>query len=354
MSDHAQDRAGQPLRTAIIGASPEGGWARESHVPAVQGLDGYELTAVLARSQRSADAARDAFGARRGYADPAELFADEQIDVVTVAVRVPAHRDLLLGAVRAGKHVVCEWPLGRDLAEARDLRAAAARAGGHAVIGLQARMSPAVTRARELVAGGVIGRVLSARIYDSTIAFGPGITPGDAYLEAPANGATHIAIHGGHALDLGAFLLGGLTPASALTSVQYPRVDVEGGEPLTRVVPDHLLVLARTGDDAPAVVEVVGGRPERDTSFRAQITGTGHELTLTGHAARGFQSGRLTLFLDAERQDIPDSPQLPDAAANVAGLYRALRADIAAGTSTAPGLDDAVALTELVAFAKAG
>ncbi|MBV9803434.1 MAG: Gfo/Idh/MocA family oxidoreductase [Solirubrobacterales bacterium] len=339
----------RPLRTAIIGASASGGWALESHVPAIQSLDGYELTAVATRSRRSAEAAMDAFGADRGYDDPAELFADADIDLVTIGVRVPAHRELVLAAVAAGKHVLTEWPLGRDVAEAQELRDAAADAGVHAVIGLQARMSAAVQRTRQLIQDGALGRILCARLYDSTVAFGPASPQSDADLEDPANGATHIAIHGGHALDLATVLTGPITPACVLQSTQYPEVAVEGGDTLIRSIPDHLLVFGRTHEGAPLSVEVVGGRPPDDTPFHLEITGTEARIVLVGGAIRGFQSGRLRLRVNGEEQTIEEFPDLPEAAANVAGLYRALREDITTGTTTAPSFDHAVRLTQLIA-----
>ena len=54
----------KPLQVGIIGASAQAGWARESHVPAVQQLAGLELGAVAVRKRDEADAAAKAFGAR--------------------------------------------------------------------------------------------------------------------------------------------------------------------------------------------------------------------------------------------------------------------------------------------------
>ena len=105
----------RPLQVGIIGASAESGWARESHVPAVRTLSGLALGAVVTTSQASADEAAAAFGARISYATPAALFADPEIDIVTVAVKVPDHHDLVLGALKAGKHVYCDWPLSPTL-----------------------------------------------------------------------------------------------------------------------------------------------------------------------------------------------------------------------------------------------
>jgi len=105
-----------------------------SHVPAAQSLAGLELVAVASGSQPKADAAAKAFGAKAGYAYDKDLIRDTD---VVIAVRVPDHRELVLAAVAARKHIYCEWPLGRDLAESEDIAAAAQAAGVHVAIGLQ-------------------------------------------------------------------------------------------------------------------------------------------------------------------------------------------------------------------------
>ncbi|MET0219200.1 MAG: Gfo/Idh/MocA family oxidoreductase, partial [Tardiphaga sp.] len=80
------------LRVGLIGANPTGGWARDSHIPALQMLGGLELAAVAGKSQASADAAAKAFGVAKAYGDSADMFRDPDIDMVTIAVTLPAHR----------------------------------------------------------------------------------------------------------------------------------------------------------------------------------------------------------------------------------------------------------------------
>ena len=119
------------IGVGIIGASAEGGWAKESHVPAVRAVGGLDwLVAVATTSESSADAAAKAFGARKGYGDASAMFRDPAVELVAIAVKVPAHRELVLGALAVGKNVLCEWPLGRDTAESEELAAAAKHAGG--------------------------------------------------------------------------------------------------------------------------------------------------------------------------------------------------------------------------------
>lgn len=338
------------LKVGIIGASAGRGWAKVSHVPAVQKLASLELAAVATNSRKSADEAAEAFGVT-GYADAEELIRDPSIDIVTVAVKVPDHRALLHSAIAAGKHVYCEWPLGRNLAEAEELADAARAAGVKAAIGLQTRANPYARRARDLIASDAIGRVLSARVLSTTMAFGPNVEAAMAFGEQAENGVTLVTIQGAHTIDLAIAVLGELDAAAALATIQYPQVKVEGdAKPQTRSTPDHILLQARLANGAALSAEVAGGRPPEATPFRLEVTGETGEIVLEGGAVRGFQSGRLRLLLNGEAQQVDEGEvtDMPDEAANVAGVYAELRDDIAHGTATAPGFDHAVRLTRLI------
>ena len=290
-----------PLGVGIIGASAEAGWARESHVPAVQGLAGLELRAVVTREPASAVAAAEAFGARVGYADPQALFDDPEIDIVTVAVKVPEHHDLVLGALRAGKSLYCEWPLSPTSSQAVLLAAAAREAGVKVAIGLQARANPAVRRARDLIAQGAVGRVLGGRSVSTCAAWGEIIQPAMVFAETPVAGVNLVIVQGAHTVDLLIALLGDLADTSALATRQYPQVAVQGeGRRVPRETFDHILVQGRLASGGTFAAEIIGGRPKERTTFELVVFGDKGELSLTGGAPRGFQSDRLTLA--AERR----------------------------------------------------
>ena len=340
----------KPLQVGIIGASAKAGWARESHVPAVQKLNGLELGAVVVRKQDEAEAAAKAFGARIGYADPQALFDDPAINIVTVAVKVPDHHDLVLGALKAGKHLYCEWPLSPTLAQAQELAAAARDAGVKVAIGLQTRANPAVRRARELIAQGAVGRVLGGRCYSTTAAWGAVTQPGMVFAERPEAGVNLVIVQGAHTIDLMIALLGDLANASVLVDRQYPQVEVQGENRMVeRKTFDHIIahgVLAASGTFA---AEIMGGRP-KETLFELVVMGDKGDLSLTGGAPRGFQSGRLALALNGEPQEVDEGERagFPDAALNVAGVYARLRDDIVNGMRTSAGFEHAVRLTRLV------
>ncbi|MBV9971655.1 MAG: Gfo/Idh/MocA family oxidoreductase [Xanthobacteraceae bacterium] len=340
----------KPLQVGVIGASAKAGWARESHVPAIQKLDGLELGAVVVRTQDEADEAARAFGARKGYGDPHALFNDPEIDIVTVAVKVPDHHDLVLGALKAGKHLYCEWPLSPTLAQAQELAAAARRAAVKVAIGLQARASPAVARARELIAGGAVGRVLGGRCYSTSAAWGGVTQPGMVFAEKPEAGVNLVIIQGAHTVDLMISLLGELADASALATRQYSEIAVQGeNRSVPRETLDHILVQGALKTGGTLAAETMGGRPEGRTPFELVVMGDEGELALTGGAPRGFQSGRFSLSLNGEPQEVDEGERagFPDAALNVAGVYARLRDDVLKDTCTSPDFEHAVRLTKL-------
>src|SRR5580692_12486218 len=86
-------------------------------------------TVSCGETLQSAREAAEAFGADRWFSDPLEMIRDDLVDLVTIAVKVPAHRDLVLAALHAGKAVYCEAPLGRTLVETEEMAHAAGDIG---------------------------------------------------------------------------------------------------------------------------------------------------------------------------------------------------------------------------------
>src|SRR5436853_5066025 len=161
------------LGVGIVGVSPVRGWATAAHIPALRALPNYEIRALSAHTAESARAAGEVFGVGALFSDHEELVIQPDIDVVAVTVKVPHHRELVSAALAAGKAVYCEWPLGRNLDEARTMAALAAEQGVRTVVGLQARQAPAIEFVQDLLSDGYVGEVLSTTMVGLSI-------PGDA------------------------------------------------------------------------------------------------------------------------------------------------------------------------------
>lgn len=335
------------LRVGVIGANAKTGWARESHIPAIQALAGLELAAVATSTPETAAEAERAFGVH-AYSNGLDLA--NAPDIVTVATRVPDHRDMILAALASGKHVYSEWPLGRGYDETQELHLAAEAANRKTAIGLQLRGSPTVKRAKELLDGGAIGRILSANVYSSTAGFGPIVPEPYLYLEEPENFANLITIQGAHTLDLISTLFGEAVVSNSLPSRQYPTIEAGQDRAVRcRTTYDHLLFQGLSEDGVSVAVEIAGGRAP-EAPLRLEIVGEKGKLSLNGGTARGFQADRLSLFLNNREQHVDDGELkgFPASAVNVGGIYAALRDDILNSSSTVAGFQQALELTKKI------
>ena len=144
---------------------------------------------MATRHEQSAREAAEVFGADRWFSDPFAMIRDDLIDDVTIAVKVPAHRELVLAALGAGKAVYCEAPLGRNVPETEEM--ASVVGSRHTAIGLQARLNPAFRRAAQLLSCGKIGPPLHANIVSTTSGFGPEMpSTHDFFNKAPSGAPT--------------------------------------------------------------------------------------------------------------------------------------------------------------------
>ena len=342
---------GEPgtLRSGIAGANAQRGWAADAHLPAIRALPGVEIAAVSARTRAIAEEAKALFGASRAYDDSIALTRDPDVDVIAVTVKVPEHRAIVLAALEVGKHVYCEWPLGRDRAEAEEMAAAARKAGRHVAIGLQGLNASAVRNAARLVAQGAIGRPLSLRVVSPTAGWGAESPAHYAYLQDDRSGATLATIAGGHTLAAIEAVVGAYEDVGALASTLVPTMRISGSdETVRRTCADHLLVSGRHAGGCVSSLEVIGG--VTDVPFAFQLRGTTGTLAIVGGHVGGYQAGALRVVTApaSESADMPDDRGLSGPPANVAELWARFADDIATGRRTVPDFDRAVALTRLL------
>ena len=342
------------IRVGIVGANAKSSWAKVSHVTAINALHGLKLSAVATRNEQSAREAAKAFGADRWFSDPFAMIRDERIDVITIAVKVPEHRELVLAALEAGKAVYCETPLGRTVAEAEQM--ASAVGSLHTAIGLQGGLNPAVRRAAQLVSSGKIGPPLSARIVSSTSGFGPEMPSVYDYFNKESSGANLLTISAGHTLDVVEAILGPILEVDARTEIRWPRVKLTdtGGESV-RQTADQIGVLGKTGSGAVFTADIHGGVAQEDARFSFEIRGADGWLKLSGGHPYGFQCGDLKLtsnvaFVRPEEAAV--SGGFMGAAINVGEVYAYLLRDLHAGAYNAPDFEHALHNARLIEAVK--
>ena len=111
--------------------------------------------------------ARERFSARCGlpaYADPAELLRRSDVDAVDICTPPESHPRLITAAAEAGKHALCEKPLGTDYAQAASAVAAAERAGVQVGVNHNYRWRAEYAHARDVLASGRLGKPFMASL----------------------------------------------------------------------------------------------------------------------------------------------------------------------------------------------
>src|SRR3977135_92584 len=268
------------LGVGIIGVSPGRGWAATAHIPALRALPNYEIRALSAHTAESARASGEAFGVRAVFSDPEQLVRQPDVDVVAVTVKVPTHRELVSAALAAGKAVYCEWPLGRDLDEARAMAALAAEHGVRTAVGLQARQSPTIEFVQELLSDGYVGEILSTAMIGVSVPGDVVVAP-NAYMLDKTNGANVLTVAVGHSLALLNFVLGEFAELSALSDLRRPLITIEEtGEQIAKTAADQIAVIGTLTSGAIAslhIREAVAG----GTGFLWEINGTDGTLQIT-------------------------------------------------------------------------
>ena len=117
------------------------------------------LVAVASRSLDRARSFANTWGIPTAYGDYSELLANPDVDVVYIAAQQHVHRELALLAIVAGKHILVEKPFAMNGAEARDIVAAARRAGTFAMEAMWTRYLPQTSVIMQLIADGVLGDI---------------------------------------------------------------------------------------------------------------------------------------------------------------------------------------------------
>lgn len=234
--------------------------------------------------------------------DPAKLLARPDIAIIHCCTPNDAHHDLLVAALAAGKHVYCDKPLARNVAEATQIADLARRQAPGLVhrMTFNYRYVPALLRAKELIDEGFVGDVFQFR--------GAYLHAGYVDSQRPRTWRTSMAQSGGgalmdlgvHIFDLLRHLLGDFAAVSAqLKTFINERPDPQTGAPLPVDVDDVAVVQAETKAGAIGVIEA-----------SRLATGTQDELRVEIHGTRGALAFNL---MEPNWLSVYDAASHPDA-----------------------------------------
>ena len=370
-ADKPTGATGLTLRWGIIGTGTRGAG---THIPVLKAAPGAQIVALcdVSEERLAAAAARankdkadgtDGSAARpvATFADYQKLLASPDVDAVVIATPNLQHREMLLAAVQAGKHVLCEKPAGATPADAAAMRQAAAAAKQVVMFGMQYRHNARPRQVRELIAAGRIG---TPKYLVQTVSRGDWNTSANVWQYAdpkvnggkPGNWRFSQAATGGtlnefscHYFDLLHWMAGGLPE----------RVSADGGIAVYkdgRDTWDHATVTLKYPGGVTAVHTLCMFGPSRN---ELQVYGDEGTIEMKGDALTVSSPGRRGKG-GAKSQEIkPEAGELRGPDAPTLALYHDFIECVRTGKKPDAGADRAIAasrtcwLAELAAGRKA-
>lgn len=275
------------LKWGIIGC---GNVAEFKGGPALYGVDGSELIAVMRRDGAKAQDFAQRHGAKRWYDRVETLLADPEINAVYVATPVHAHCQQTIQAAEAGKHVLCEKPMAMDVAECQRMIDACKASGVKLMIAYYRRTYPVVQRMRALLKQGIIGETMLVRI--NLTSYHPAGRDDDWRVQPETGGGGVLYDVGSHRLDALNYLLGPIAQVSAITETLHADYSVE--------------------DSAVLILKLANGM-HGVANFQWNI---GHDMddfeiygTQGAMLARPLEGGHLEVYRQGERIETYDMPR---------------------------------------------
>jgi len=302
--------------------------------PAIQSSRNGRLVAVASRSAQRAREFAEAAGIPGHFGSYEALLRESGIDAVYIPLPNSEHRAWTIRAAEAGKHVLCEKPLGLTAAECREMGAAARANGVRLMEAFMYRFHPRIDRIRRLISDGVVGDLKAIR---SAFTF---------RLVRPDNIRLRPDLGGGALMDVGCYCvnvsrtLAGEEPAEAQAFATWTESGVDGQLAGTLRFPGGVLAQLDCAltIERREMVEVIGTEGSLDVTA-AFLPGT-DPVAIEIHRGRaprerieveGADEYRLMVehFADCVLEDREPRYDADEAGRNLAtieALYRSARA----------------------------
>jgi predicted dehydrogenase len=204
-----------------------------------------ELVAICGRDEDAVSEAARRYGYAGYYTDWREMLADDRVQLFDNGGPNNVHAEPSIVAAEAGKHVLCEKPLARTAAEAKEMLDAVNKAGVKHMVGFNYRFVPAIRQAKALIASGALGQIYHFRaVYLQEWIMPHYGTPKIWRLDKSVAGSGALGDLGSHIIDLGHYLVGDVKSVSAMTRTFIKERPLPDGDGSGEVDVDDAFVAA--------------------------------------------------------------------------------------------------------------
>ena len=296
------------IKFAVVGKGSMG----RAHAASLQMLKycykGLPFEAVLdtlvTRTPETAKADAEALGFKRHCLTLDEALNDESIDVIDICTPNNTHFEMVKSAISAGKHVLCEKPLAVNAAQANELvRLTEGRDKRYGMV-FNNRHLPAAIRAREIVAEGRLGRILTFRsAYLHASGTNPQKNAGWKQNRDICGGGALFDL-GSHAIDLLNFVLGdtakyGFASVTGMSQIGFEKRRGMDGNEWTTNADEAFYIMARLKNGSCGTIEASKIAVGANDDFTLEVRGTDGALKFD------LMNPNYLEFYDASRPDAP-------------------------------------------------
>jgi predicted dehydrogenase len=184
-----------------------------------------DLVAIAGRNEEAVAEAARRYGFANHVTDWHDLVSDPGITLFDNSGPNDLHAEPTIAAAEAGKHVICEKPLGRDAAESYDTWQRVQAAGVKHMCAFNYRFVPAVRLARQILESGALGEI---RHFRGCYLQEWGTTDAAVWrFDKAAAGSGALGDLGAHVIDLARYLVGEIADVSAMTATFAPGREVD-------------------------------------------------------------------------------------------------------------------------------
>src|SRR6478736_2463413 len=221
------------------------------------------LVGIAGRNAEAVGEAASRYGYEYATGDWHELVADDRIGLFDNGGPNSLHAEPTIAAAEAGKHVICEKPLGRDADESFEIWRRVAATGVKHLCAFNYRFVPAVRLARELIDAGELGEIRHFRgryLQD----WGDDPTLDTWRFDKAAAGSGALGDLGAHVIDLARYLVGEIEAVSGLTATFQPGREVD----------DAFEAAVAFAGGAVGTIEATRFATGRKNAFRWEVNGS--------------------------------------------------------------------------------
>ncbi|MGH6923226.1 MAG: Gfo/Idh/MocA family protein [Propylenella sp.] len=289
------------IGVALVGA----GFIADYHLAGLSAVPEAAVKVIVGRTRARAAALARRFGVADVEVDLDAALARDDIDAIIITTPDDTHEQIAIRSAAAGKAILLQKPMATSSAACRRIIAEASRAGVDLQVSFMHRHFPEVVAARQLLADGAIGEVISVRIRNAT----PGPDWGDWFFKRDRCWGGVVLQLGVHGIDLIGHLVGPIDAVSARTATLLKERRLADGRMVEVENADSAWCTYETAQGCVASHEISMIEVQGCDRFRCEIYGTKGTIWLR------TERGPLSIFApDAMGSAAWSCPELPDIA----------------------------------------